>query len=202
MKPVNPNLTPNQRAILSYITGYFAEYGYTPSYREIGERFALKSGGSVAQYLEALEAKGYISRGDGSRQILLNSTLETKEMVEIPLLGVIAAGVPIEPLEDPQPISVPKTMLPTSGMAYALRVKGDSMVEDGIWDGDFILVRHQKDADNGDIVVAITEDGATLKRFYRKNGKVCLEPRNPNLEPFFPKQLEIRGKFMGLIRCG
>lgn len=199
MKTVNYNLlTPNQKKILSFIERYFSKNGFAPSYKEIASKFGLKSDGSVAQYLDVLEEKGYISRGEGSRQILLNTS--NQPSVSIPLLGVIAAGNPIEPIEIPEPITVPATMVPLNSMCYALRVAGDSMIDDGIADGDLILVKHQNSANNGETVVAITENGATLKRFYTANGQIRLEPRNKSLKTIFPKELEIRGKFIGLIR--
>ncbi len=199
MKTVNYNLlTPNQKKILSFIERYFSKNGFAPSYREIASKFGLKSDGSVAQYLDVLEEKRYISRGEGSRQIFLNSNNHFS--TSIPLLGIIAAGNPIEPLENPEPIAVPAAMVPSNSMCYALKVSGDSMIDDGIADGDLILVKHQNFANNGDTVVAITEKGATLKRFYSKMGQIRLEPRNKALKTIFPENVEIRGKFIGLIR--
>jgi len=198
---VNTLLTPKQKAILDYLQSFFAEYGYSPTYREIAERFNLKSQGSVAQYLEALEEKGYLKRGSGNRQIQFVSG-KIEDVIEIPLLGVIAAGAPIEPIENPQPVNVLKSMIPKRAMSYALKVKGDSMIDDGICDGDIILIKHQQTANHGDTVVAITEDGATLKRFCQDNEGIRLEPRNKKLKPFRPLELEIRGIFIGLIRRG
>lgn len=201
MESVNSNLTPKQKAIFDYLGAYFARRGYTPSYKEIADNFRLKSPGSVAQYLDALEEKGYLTRGNGNRQIKLNSA-QDDDIVEVPLLGIIAAGAPIEPIENPEPISVPGNMLPRSAMSYALSIRGDSMIDDGICDGDIILVKHQKTASHGDIVVAITEQGATLKRFCQDEKGIRLEPRNKKLQPIYPLELEIRGIFAGLIRRG
>ena len=190
-------LTPKQKDILDFILSFYASNGYSPTYKNIADKFEFKSEGSVAQYLDALEEKGYIKRGGASRQIFLSEPEESKEIF---LLGIIPAGSPIEPLENPEPITVPKSMLSPDGMCYALRVSGVSMIEDGIADGDIVLVKHQNTANNGDIVVAITEDGATLKRYYKENGTVRLEPRNKKLSNIYPKELEIRGKFLGLLR--
>lgn len=151
----------------------------------------------MSQYLEALEKKGYLVRKGGTRELLPTIPDENTEVM---LLGIIPAGSPIEPLEVPEVIDVPSSMIPKSGSVYALKVQGESMIDDGIADGDYILVKHQNTADDGDTVVAITEDGATLKRFYQNDGQIRLEPRNPNLEPIYPDHLEIRGKFLGLIR--
>lgn len=190
-------LTPKQKEVLDYIRRILLEKGYAPAYRDIAKEFKLKSEGSVAQYLDALEEKGYISRGGGTRHIIISDTIETQE---IPLFGIIPAGSPIEPLENPIPIRVPKTMLPKTGICYALRVRGESMIDDGILDGDVVLIKHQNTAENGQIVVAVTEDGATLKRFYKEGDRVRLEPRNPKLPVIYPKEINIRGKFLGLIR--
>lgn len=191
-------LTPKQKKVLEYIQKYFLTHGYGASYREIALHMEVKSEGSVGQFLDALEEKGYISRNGQKRQVLPIQLKE--ETTEVFLLGIIPAGSPIEPLEVPEPISVPKSMLPMSGSSYALRVSGESMIDDGIADGDIILVKHQNTASNGEIIVAITEDGATLKRYYNRNGVIHLEPRNPKLENIYPLELEIRGIFLGLIR--
>lgn len=191
-------LTPKQKKVLNYIQSYYVMHGYGASYKEIAQHMQVKSEGSVGQFLDALEEKGYISRNGQNRQVL--PTFPKDETSEVLLLGVIPAGSPIEPLEVPEPISVPKSMLPSYGSCYALRVRGESMIDDGIADGDIILIRHQNTADNGDVVVAITENGATLKRYYTSKGVVRLEPRNPKLNNIYPQQLEIRGRFLGLIR--
>ncbi len=194
---IKGNLTPYQKKILDYISRFYIQYGYSPSYKEIAKEFDFKSDGSVTQYLDALENKGFISRGRASRQIYLNQPEESQEIF---MLGIIAAGNPIEPLENPESIKVPKSMISSHAMCYALKISGDSMIDDGIADGDIILVQHQKTANNGDIVVAITENGATLKRFYNEKGQIRLEPRNQRLSIIYPQEIEIRGKFLGLIR--
>lgn len=191
-------LTPKQKEVLFFLREYFASNGYFPTYREVAQRFKFKSEASVTQYLDSLEKRGYINRTGFDRGIVLK--VEKDSVTEIPLLGVIAAGQGIEPLENPEPISVPKSMLPKSGMVYALKISGNSMIEDGIADGDVVLIKHQNDALDGEAVVAITENGATLKRYYSNGPR--LEPRNRNLTTIYPRELEIRGKFIGLIRKG
>ena len=125
---------------------------------------------------------------------------QTPDSIEIPMLGLIAAGSPIEPIENPEPISIPKNLISSRGDYYALRVKGNSMIEDGICDQDIVVIKSQSVANNGETIVAITEEGATLKVFKNQNGKISLEPRNKNLSNIYPKLLEIKGKFVGLIR--
>ena len=175
---------------------FSVENDYSPSLREIAENIH-KSIGSVQHYLEQLEIKGYLSRENGIARSIQSVA---KNTVQIFKLGYIAAGNPIEPIENPELIDVPNSMVKEPGTYYALQVRGTSMIEDHIEDGDLILIKHQNHANDGDRVVAITEDGATLKVFRQKNGKMYLEPRNNNLTPYYPKRLEIRGKFCGLLR--
>ncbi|MCB9823968.1 repressor LexA [Candidatus Nomurabacteria bacterium] len=192
-------LTPKQKDILDFLEKHFVKHGFCPTYKEIAEQFGYKSDSSVAQYLDALEEKGYIKKTTLNRGIKLLNT--GSELIKIPLLGTISAGPGIEPVEIPEPIDVPSTMLPRRPeMCYALKVSGNSMIDDGIADGDIVLVKHQNTAENGETVVAITENGATLKRFYKQRGEIRLEPRNPELNNIYPKELEIRGKFLGLLR--
>ncbi|MBI3103542.1 transcriptional repressor LexA [Candidatus Daviesbacteria bacterium] len=191
-------LTPKQKSILDFITSFSTNKGYAPSLEEIGKKFELVIS-TVHQHVKALETKGYLKKENNQpRGVSLFE--QTPDAVEIPLLGNIAAGTPIEPIENPEPIKVPKNLVSKHGDYYALKVKGNSMIEDGIWDNDIVVIKSQPTADNGDTVVAITEDGVTLKRYKNQNGKIFLEPRNSRLENIYPKSLEIRGKFVGLIR--
>ena len=198
MKKINRAITPKQKHVLDFITEYTKLNGYAPSLVEIGNKLSLAIS-TVHQHVMALKTKGYLKKEENQPRgvLLLEATPET---AEIPLLGIIAAGSPIEPIENPEPIKVPKSLVSKHGNFYALKVQGDSMIDDGIWDGDVVVVRHQQTADNGDTVVAITENGATLKRYRNQNGQIYLEPRNQRLENIYPKSLEIRGKFIGLIR--
>lgn len=193
-------LTPKQKNILDFITSFSTDKGYAPSLEEIGKKFELVIS-TVHQHIKALETKGYLKKENNQpRGVSLFE--QTPDSVEIPLLGMIAAGTPIEPIENPEPIKVPKSLVSKRGDYYALKVKGDSMIEDGILDDDIVVIKSQHTADNGDTVVAITEDGATLKIFRSKNDTIFLEPRNKRLENIYPQSLEIRGKFVGLIRKG
>lgn len=153
---------------------------------------------STAQhFVRQLIQKGYLDKDPNVSRGITSKT----PTPSVPLLGYIAAGKPIEPLENPEQILVPAS-IPLSPLYphYALRVSGDSMMDMGILSGDIVLIRHQLTANQGDVVVAITENGATLKVYTKKNGQVVLEARNVSFKPIIPKQVEIRGKFIGLIR--
>lgn len=198
-KRVNRALTIKQKKILDFVTSFSGEHGYAPSLEEIASKFELNAISTVHHHIKALKNKGYLKKEENQpRGVSLFE--QTPDTAEIPLLGVIAAGVPIEPIENPEPIKVPKNLVSNRGDYYALKVKGESMIEDGIWDGDIVVIKSQPTADNGDTVVAITEKGATLKIYRNQNGKIFLEPRNKNLSNIYPQSLEIRGKFVGLIR--
>jgi SOS regulatory protein LexA len=189
------NITPKQKDILDFILSFLDKEGYSPSLEEIAKRFK-KSIPTIHQHVEALKSKGFLLKEDNvSRGISLKYSRSG-----IFLMGYIAAGKPIEPIENPEPINVPANMVSSQGNYYALKVKGDSMIDDGILDGDIVVIKHQKTADSGETVVAITEDGATLKIFKNVKGKIFLEPRNKTLKNIYPKELEIRGKLVGLLR--
>lgn len=191
-------LTPRQKRVLDFISRFSEKNGYPPSLTEIAE-FIKKAVSTAQHYVGELQGKGYLQKEENTARGI-SPILEQKGRVF--LLGYIAAGEPIEPLENPEPVEVPIEMVSSSGDYYALKVKGDSMIDDGIEDEDTVVIRHQQSADYGDRVVAITEKGATLKVFKTKGGKPYLEPRNKNLKNIYPKELEIRGKFCGLIRKG
>jgi SOS regulatory protein LexA len=198
-KIINRALTPKQKKILDFITGFTKKKGYAPSLEEIADKFGLAIS-TVHQHVKALRDKGYLKKEDNQpRGMTLPE--QSPESVEIPLLGLIAAGSPIEPIENPEPIKVPRNLVAKRGDYYALKVKGDSMIDMGVLDKDIVLIKHQMTAGVGDVVVGITEDGATLKILGRKNGRTILEPRNPNYKTIIPKQLEVRGVFVGLIRA-
>jgi len=165
---------------------------------EIAAKFGLVIS-TVHQHVKALETKGYLKK-ENNQPRGMTLPEQSPESVEIPLLGLIAAGNPIEPIENPETIKVPRTLVSKRGDYYALKVQGDSMIEDGIWNGDIVVIKSQPTAEDKETVVAITEDGATLKRLRKQNGKVYLEPRNKKIGNIYPKKLEIRGKFCGLIR--
>ncbi len=195
-------LTPKQKAIVNYVSTHINQKGYSPSLGEIAKQFNLKAVSTVHQHIQLIQQKGYLRR-DSFQSRGLSQLTVTRDYVEIPLLGNIAAGNPIEPLEDPEPIAVPKSMLSKPSNYYALRVRGDSMIDDGVWDGDIVLIEHKNFAEIGEMVVAVVDGEVTLKRYGGvKNSKVVLIPKNPSLQPFNvnPNKFEIRGIFSGLIR--
>src|SRR3990167_7853608 len=177
-------ITPKQKQVLDFIKDFVKNNSYSPSLHEIAKHFR-KSISTAQHFVEELETRGFLQKTDN---IARGISTTVQQFGRIFKLGVIAAGSPIEPIENPEPIDVPLSMISRKGDYYALQVKGTSMEDDNILDGD--------------VVVAITEKCATLKVYRERNGKVYLEPRNKALNNIYPKELEIRGKFCGLIRKG
>lgn len=195
-RTVNRNLTPKQKAILDFIISFTDKKGYAPSLEEIKTRFQLKAVSTVHQYVKTLYKKGFINKEDHTPRSISTSSRE----VEIPLLGYIAAGEPIEAISNPEPIKVPQTMLPKSGLHYALKVKGNSMMDEGIYDGDTVVIRRQETAENGQKVVALINGSeATLKKIYKEKGGFRLQPANSSMKPIFVKDLIIQGRVTGVI---
>ncbi len=196
-------LTARQKAIYDFLREYIARKGEAPTYQEIGRAFGFRSTNAVAKHLKALEEKGYVRSPWGNRKRALSLVEHGSLSVAIPLLGTVAAGKPIEPIEGRERIEIPPGLL-SSGENFALRVQGDSMIEDGIRDGDVVIVKRQAAAENGQTVVALVNGEATVKRLYRKGNRVELRPANPALKSIFldegSGELEIRGIVIGLIR--
>ncbi|MBS6516766.1 MAG: transcriptional repressor LexA [Clostridium sp.] len=197
-------ITPKQQEILEYIKETILKKGYPPAVREICEAVNLKSTSSVHSHLETLEKNGYIRRDPTKpRTIEIIDdcfNLARREVVNVPLLGTVAAGMPLlaqENIENYFPI--PAEMLPDKEV-FMLRVKGDSMVEAGIFNGDLIFVEKTATAENGEIVVALLDDSATVKRFYKENGHYRLQPENSSMEPILADEVQILGKVIGLFR--
>lgn len=197
-------ITAKQQEILEYIKETILKKGYPPAVREICEAVHLKSTSSVHSHLETLEKNGYIRRDPTKpRTIEIIDdyfNLTRREVVNVPLVGAVAAGQPIlaeENIENYFPI--PVELLPNA-QTFMLRVKGESMINVGIYDGDQILVEQQDSARNGEIVVALIDDSATVKRFYKEHGHYRLQPENDALEPIIVDEVQILGKVIGLIR--
>ena len=197
-------ISAKQQQILDYIKDEILKKGYPPTVREIGETVNLKSTSSVHSHLETLEKNGYIKRDptkpraieicDDSFQIVRT------EMVSLPVIGNVAAGQPIlaeENIEDYFP--VPADMVP-KGESFILKVRGDSMINAGIFSGDRIFVNSCSTANNGDMVVAMIEDGATVKTFYKENGHIRLQPENDDMDPIIVDDCQIVGKVFGVFR--
>jgi len=196
-------LTEKQKEFLGYISGYIEEWGRSPSFEEICSHFGFSSYNTVTTYLKTLERKGYIrlpKKKNQKRAIEVISPVETSRL-EFPLLGRVAAGKPIEAVEDVDVIEVPASMIGT-GDYFVLEVKGDSMKEDGILDGDFVVVRKQPTAEKGETVVALVNDEATIKKYYKMKRHVELRPAHEGMESIIVRQggLRIRGKVVGVIR--
>ena len=200
----NAKLTEKQQTILQYIKESILKRGYPPAVREICQAVNLRSTSSVHAHLESLERKGYI-RKDPSKPRTIevvdeSFNLTRREMVNVPLLGEVAAGVPMfaeENISDYFPF--PADMLPNTDI-FMLKVKGDSMVNVGIFDNDKILVAKQNHANNGDIVVALMDDTATVKTYYKEKNHIRLQPQNDDMEPILVKDVSILGKVIGLFR--
>lgn len=194
-------LTPKQKQIFEYIKKYIREYDYSPSLEEIGRRFKLVKS-TVHQHVETLRVKGYLKKIENQpRSIEINKKKRSPGLVEIPLLGAIAAGEPIEAIEDKETIEVPKSQLSKSGEHYALRVCGDSMIDEGIFDGSTVIIKKQPTVENGETAVAlINGNEVTLKKIYKEKNGFRLQPANPNLKPIFTKELTIQGKVVSVIR--
>jgi len=179
-------LTKRQKQILDYIKKYIKNHDYSPSLEEIGKHFKLSSVSGVHQHIEALKSKGYLNKIDNQpRTIEITKTKKSSGLIEIPLLGTIAAGEPLEAVEEHKTLTVPKNNISKSGEHFALRVKGNSMIQEGIFDGDYVVIRKQNTAENGDtVVVLINGNEATLKKIFKIKGGFKLQPANPMLEPF------------------
>jgi len=196
-------LTEKQKAFLEYISRYMDDWGRSPSFEEICSHFGFTSYNTVTTYLKALKRKGYIRlprKKNQKRAIEVISPVETRRF-EFPLLGRVAAGKPIEAVEDMDVIEVPSSMI-GQGDHFVLQVKGDSMKEDGILDGDFIVVRKQPTAENGETVVALINNEATVKKYYRRKNYVELRPSHTGMEPIIVRKgdLRIEGRVVGIIR--
>ncbi len=196
-------LTKRQKELLDYLDGYLDENGYAPTLEEIGSRFNLNSLATVHKHLTNLEQKGVIRRTwNHSRAIELVRPEQRPAAVELPLLGTVAAGRPIEALETADSLAVPEEFVRRRN-TFVLRVAGDSMVGDGILDRDFIVVEERPSAENGETVVATINGEATVKRFYReKGGRVRLQPANTTMEPIIARDrdVEIRGVVVAVLR--
>lgn len=198
-------LTKRQREILTYLGSYSENHGYAPSFEEIAEQFQYNSLATVHEHLSNLERKGYIRRGyNESRAIEILPSEAYPRSVELPLLGTVAAGVPIEAMASGESLCVPETFLRKSGSHYVLKVRGNSMVDAHIGDGDFVIVNERRSADNGEMVIAMMQgSAATVKKFYReRDGRIRLQPANETMEPIYVHEndISIQGVVVGVLR--
>ncbi|KKU80957.1 repressor LexA [Candidatus Gottesmanbacteria bacterium RIFCSPHIGHO2_01_FULL_46_14] len=200
-------LYPRERQILDFIIQFSQRHGFAPTLKEIGDAMGTNSPATVHEHIDKLRQKGFIKKLDGTArglEVVVENyrTGENQSAVEVPVLGFIAAGAPLEPLTDPNfYISVAPSMIAASKASYVLQVKGTSMIDDGILDGDYVVIQHQQDAKNGDIVVALLPNGlATLKRIYFEKERIKLMPANSQMAPIFATHVKIQGRVVGLIR--
>lgn len=198
-----------ERQVLEYLAQFQRQFGYSPTLSEIAGATGHKSNSTVHSLIKSLVDKGYIQKVDGNNRVLkivdqkvTFSLLGSTASIELPLMGYIAAGEPLEPHSDPNAtFHVSASMISGKKTAYVLQVKGNSMIDDGIFDGDFVVIEKTNIAVNGDIVVALVDNNlATLKKFYYENGKVVLKAANAEMEPIYPNSLTIQGKAVGIVR--
>lgn len=197
-------LTRRQREIYDFICGFVEEKGYSPSLEEIGAHFGLSSVATVHKHVQHLVEKGLLRKSwNRSRSVEPVETAQAATVVPLPLLGTVAAGAPIEAIEQRETIDVPRDLVPRRGECFVLQVRGDSMIEDQICDGDYVVVESRPEARDGETVVALVGgDEATLKRIYRRGRQVRLQPANASMKPIDvpASQVEVRGVVRGLLR--
>jgi repressor LexA len=198
-------LTKRQREILNYLTAYTDKNGYAPSFEEIAESFQYSSLATVHEHLTNLERKGYIKRSyNESRSIAILPSEVAPRATELPLLGAVAAGYPIEALDYNETVSVPDSLIGRAGQHYVLRVRGQSMVDEQIRDGDYVVVNDRDRADNGETVIALIDGtSATVKKYYReRDGRIRLQPANETMQPIIVNEndVKIQGIVVGVLR--
>ena len=190
-----------QAEILQFVTKFQKEKDYSPSLGEIAENFGV-SIPTIHQHISYLRKKNLLSADKGKRRSIQAFNDQKRNLVEIPLMGLIAAGGPIEAIRNPEPIEVPRSMLSRGANYYALKVTGTSMIEEGISDGDVVIVREQQTVDDGEKAVAYLPDrnAVTLKKIYREKKRIKLVPANKYMKPFYETNVEIQGKVVGVLR--
>jgi repressor LexA len=198
-------LTPKQKEVLDYIVAFIHEQGYPPSFREIASGLNLASPSTVHVHIQALRERGFLrgnNAGGSSRDLEpTDKAVRWGKSVILPLKGLITAGLPIEAVEEHETFAVPVDLAPDSANSYVLRVKGESMIEDGIFDGDYVVVERNPSPKNGDVVVALLDNShATLKRFYRERDRIRLQPANSTMKPIYCYDPLIQGIVRAVIR--
>lgn len=198
-----------EREVLEYLVQFQSKHAYAPTLKEIANATGHRAVSTIHAIIRSLVDKGYIQKVDGNSRVLqvkdqniVSTFMKVEPSIELPLMGYIAAGQPLEPHTDPNAtFQVSASMLTGSKTAYVLQVKGESMIEDGIFDGDYVVIEKVNEATNGEIVVALVDDNlATLKKFYQEGGRVILKPANATMSPIYPKKLRIQGRVVGLVR--
>ncbi|RJR32136.1 transcriptional repressor LexA [Candidatus Parcubacteria bacterium] len=195
--------TKKQKEIVDFIAVYIKEQGISPSYLEIGRHFNLSSPATVHQHVQALKDKGYLKGGFNEKRSIevTPKVMRLANALNLPLVGLIAAGEPIEAIENNEAIGVPADLVADAANSYVLQVKGRSMIDEGILDGDYVIVERNPSPRNGDVVVALLDNAyATLKKFYREKDKIRLQPANSQMKPIFAKDPLIQGIVKAVIR--
>ncbi len=198
-----------EREVLEFLVQFQNQNGFSPTLGEIAKATGHRSNSTIHTLIRSLVEKGYVQKVDGNSRVL--KVIDTKiqatmsgnmQSLELPLMGYIAAGRPLEPHSDPNAtFQVSASLLSGEKTAYVLQVKGESMIEDGILDGDYVVIEKDREVRNGDIVVALVDDNlATLKKFFKEEGRVVLKPANSAMQPIYPNQITIQGKCVGLVR--
>lgn len=198
-----------EREVLEFLAQFQKQYGYSPTLAEIAKATGHRSNATIHALIRSLVEKGYVQKVEGNARVLKIIDQKVADMmngnqpsIELPLMGYIAAGRPLEPHSDPNAtFQVSASLISGQKTAYALQVKGESLIEDGILDGDYVVIEKTQEVANGDIVVAIVDDNlATLKKFYREDGKVVLKPANSSMQPIYPNHILIQGRVSALVR--
>ncbi len=196
-------LTRRQRQVLDVIQSFIDDQGYSPSLEEIGRQLGLSSVATVHKHVSHLVGKGYVRRGWNQNRSIEPVRVDVEGIVELPMMGTIAAGQPIEAIPEQETLRVPADLVRTPGSSYALRVSGNSMIEEHICDGDYVLIEERVTASDGETVVALVEESeVTLKRFYQEGDRIRLQPANRDMDPIFvpADQVRIQGIVTGVIR--
>ena len=198
-----------EREVLEYLAQFQRQYGYSPTLMEIAHATAHRSKSTIHAIIKALVDKGYVQKVEGNTRVLkiidenvAYIKMGSQPAVDLPLMGYIAAGKPLEPYSDPNAtFQVSANLFSGKKTGFVLQVKGSSLIDDGILDGDYVIIEKDKEVVNGDIVVAIVDDNlATLKKYYNENGRVALKPANSTMDPIYPSKLLIQGKAVSIIR--
>ena len=192
-------LTKRQKEILDFIKDFVKDHEYAPSFREIGEFFDYKSVATVAEHIALLQEKGFLTKDPTMARSLQLTPVWEDRIFEVPLLGTIAAGAPIQAIRTHETIQIPKDMMAKN--VFALKVRGESMIDEGIYDGDYVIIQPCQEARNGEIVVALVDnENVTLKRFFKEKKTIRLEAANAKMKPMRFKKVTIQGRVKGVIR--
>jgi len=195
------SLTKRQKEILDYINEFIADKGYAPSYREIGQYFNLSSSATVAEHVQTLQNKGYLKTDPNEARSIEVIDDEQAEAIFLSLAGLITAGQPIEAVEEKEKVAVPKDLVNDQAKSYVLKVKGESMIEEGIYDGDYVIIEKNPQPRDGQVVVALLDNSlATLKKFYKEANRIRLQPANSTMKPIFAKSVLVQGVVRAVIR--